>query len=99
MQTITFNGSNISAHIFEDAQTITTEADKITLPKATAISSVSGYGGETTVGYTDEIICDMNSSNSTIHTGVTPPADWRGSKYLFDGTDWTANPDYIAPTE
>ena len=99
MQTITFNDSNVSAYIFEDSQTITTEADKITLPKATAISTVSGYGLETTVGYTDEIICDMNSSNAAVYTGVTPPEDWRGGKYLFDGTDWTTNPDYIEPEE
>jgi hypothetical protein len=99
MQTITFNDSNISAYIFEDAQTITSEADKITLPKSTAITSVSGYGLETTIGYLDEIICDMNSSNSTVHTGVTQPADWRGGKYLFDGTTWTSNPNYTEPTE
>ena len=99
MQTITFNGSNISTHIFEDSQTITSESDKIFLQRASAISTVSGYGGETTVGYVDEIICDMNSSNSTVHTSVTPPGDWKGGKYLFDGTDWTANPDYVAPPE
>ena len=47
----------------------------------------------------DLIICDLNSSNSTIHTGVTPPADWDGCKYFFDGTTWTNNPDYVAPPE
>ena len=45
------------------------------------------------------IICDMNTSNSTIHTGVTPPEDWVGGKYLFDGTTWSANSDYVAPVD
>ena len=97
MKTITFNGSNISAHIFEDSQIITTEADKIVCPDSFSYTQIVGI--TETTAYTDTIINDMNSSNSTIHTSVTPPADWRGSKYLFDGTDWTANPDYIAPTE
>jgi len=30
----------------------------------------------------------MNSSNSTIHTGVTIPDGWKGSKHTFDGTSW-----------
>ena len=48
----------------------------------------------------DRIICpnfvlgDLNSSNSTHHTGITPPEDWDGNKYLFDGTTWTANPNW-----
>jgi len=75
MQTITINssesGDNISAYIFEDGDTITSESDRITCP--------------------DFVILDMNSSNSTIHTGVTPPEDWVGGKYFFDGTTWTVN--------
>jgi hypothetical protein len=51
----------------------------------------------------DNIICsnfiigDMNSTNSTVITDVTTPADWQGGKYLFDGTDWTANTSWIDP--
>jgi hypothetical protein len=45
------------------------------------------------------IIGDMNSSNATIHTGVTPPEDWKGGKYLFDGTSWTTNENWTDPTE
>ena len=47
----------------------------------------------------DFIITDMNTSNSTIHTGVTPPEDWAGGKYLFDGTTWSANPDWVEPVD
>ena len=45
------------------------------------------------------IIGDMNSSNATIHTGVTPPEDWQGGKYLFDGTSWTTNENWTDPKE
>ena len=43
------------------------------------------------------IIGDMNSTSATIHTGVTPPDDWRGGNYLFDGDDWALNPDWTDP--
>lgn len=43
-------------------------------------------------------IGDCNSSDTTVYTGVTDtPADWIGHKYLYDGTTWTANPNYVAP--
>ena len=41
------------------------------------------------------IIEDMNSSNATIHTGVTIPEDWVGGKYFFDGTNWTVNESWV----
>lgn len=37
----------------------------------------------------DIVIYDMNSGNSTLHTNVTPPDDWLGGRYTFDGTTWT----------
>ena len=43
------------------------------------------------------IIGDCNSSNTELHAGVTPPADWAGGKYFFDGTTWTENPDWVDP--
>ncbi len=49
----------------------------------------------------DNIVCpefiieDMNSSNATIHTGVTIPEDWAGGKYFFDGTNWTVNESWV----
>ena len=80
MQTITINssesGDNVSAYIYEDGDTITATAEKITCP--------------------DQIILDLNSSNSAIRTGVTPPEDWVGWKYFFDGTTWTANSNWVA---
>lgn len=43
------------------------------------------------------IINDLNSSNATMHLNVTPPDDWIGNKYTFDGTTWTLNPDWTEP--
>jgi len=51
----------------------------------------------------DNIICqhfvigDMNSSNATIHAGVTPPADWKGGRYTFDGTTWAEVAGWVDP--
>tara|TARA_B110000196_G_C20584876_1_gene403609 strand:- start:226 stop:519 length:294 start_codon:yes stop_codon:yes gene_type:complete len=41
------------------------------------------------------IILDCNSNNTTVHENVTPPSDWIGRKYIFDGTDWTVDSDYV----
>ena len=47
----------------------------------------------------DFIISDLNNSNCTIATGVTPPSDWVGCKYTFINNTWTLNPDYVEPEE
>lgn len=43
------------------------------------------------------LIGDCNSENSIVYENVTLPDDWKPSKYLFDGTTWTKNPDYNEP--
>tara|TARA_R110002096_G_scaffold291497_1_gene485708 strand:+ start:484 stop:738 length:255 start_codon:yes stop_codon:yes gene_type:complete len=45
------------------------------------------------------IIGDLNSTNATIHTSVTPPADWMGGRYTFDGNTWTAVEGWVDPSE
>lgn len=42
-------------------------------------------------------IADCNSGNTEVFEQVTPPADWTGHKYFFDGTTWTENPDWVDP--
>lgn len=47
----------------------------------------------------DSVIADMNSSNCTMVTGVTPPEDWTGNKYTYSEGSWSANSDYEEPPE
>jgi hypothetical protein len=43
---------------------------------------------------------DMTSENSTLYEGVTDvPDDWDYDKYLYDGTTWTLNPNYVVYEE
>lgn len=44
------------------------------------------------------VIADCNISNTNLYENVTPPQDWAGHKYLFDGSNWLANPNWIDPT-
>ena len=44
------------------------------------------------------IIGCMDATNATIYEDVTnAPDDWYGNRYFFDGTDWTANSDWVDP--
>lgn len=43
------------------------------------------------------VIADCNTSNIDLHENVTPPQDWAGHKYLFDGSNWSVNPNWIDP--
>ena len=86
MKTITHNGSNISAYRFADDDEITATEINTVIPNTTEFSN-------------QFIIADMNTSNSTIHTGVTLPEDWDGGKYFFDGTTRSLNPDWSEPVD
>jgi hypothetical protein len=43
------------------------------------------------------IISDININNGKLYQNVTPPADWEGNKYMFDGTTWSISPSYVPP--
>jgi len=43
------------------------------------------------------VMLSMHSGNTAVYENVTPPDDWFGCKYLFDGTTWTLNPNLIDP--
>tara|TARA_R100001440_G_scaffold73941_1_gene98877 strand:- start:500 stop:766 length:267 start_codon:yes stop_codon:yes gene_type:complete len=48
----------------------------------------------------DFIIGDLNDASTTVYADVSDtPDDWIGNKYCYNGTKWTANPDYVEPTE
>jgi hypothetical protein len=83
VKTITENSTNLSKYVFEDDKPVTMGSDKLTI-------------GSDPV---DFYVADLNSSNSTMHTGVTAPEGWTGCKFLFDGTDWSDNPDWVEPED
>lgn len=49
---------------------------------------------QTHIETNDFVIGDLNVNTSTLYENVTPPQDWLGCKYLFDGTTWTLNPNW-----
>lgn len=81
MKTIVENQTNISKYLLGDDV------------------SVSIASGSITVGDPAQfIIGDMGSDTATLHTDVSnSPEDWVGNKYTFDGTTWSANPDWVNP--
>ena len=73
-QTITRNDGNVSLYVFDDSVNV----DLSATPNAT----VRNNGGN------DFDIGDLNSSNATLHTGVTVPDGWMGGKHTYDGSAW-----------
>jgi len=48
----------------------------------------------------EERIYGIHSGNVTLHKSVkNAPSDWASSKYFFDGSTWTQNPDWVDPSE
>lgn len=46
------------------------------------------------------VIADLNDTTTTVYADVTnTPDDFVGNKYKYSGTKWTANADYVEPTD
>jgi len=75
-KTITRNRDNISIYLFADGVAVDVQSGKIVVGDSSN---------------PEMIIMDCNSSNCTLHTGVTAPDDWYGHSHIFDGTSWAAN--------
>ena len=83
MKTIVQNGTNISKFIFDNDKRVIMGETQIEIGPAEKL----------------ELIVACHSKNDcTVHTDVTPPDDWTGNKYCFDGTSWSENSDYEEPT-
>ena len=83
MKTIVETSTKLSKYLLADDVTITATANDITVGDPAQF-----------------IIADLNSGNTTITENVTnAPSDWTGNKYKFDGTTWSANPDWVDPSE
>lgn len=43
-------------------------------------------------------IADLNDTTTTVYADVTnTPDDYVGNKYFYDGSKWTANPNWVEP--
>ena len=84
-KTITRKSNNVSVFVLHNDATV----DLAATPNAT----VRGNTG----GTVDFDIGDLNSSNATVHEGVTAPEDWQGNRYTFDGTTWTEVDGWVDP--
>ena len=84
MKTLTFKDTKVSPYIFRNDKDVTVETERIIV-------------GD--VNNPDFYIADMNSSNATLHLDVTPPDDWAGNKYTFDGSSWAAVSGWVDPKE
>ena len=83
MKTIVETSTKLCKYLLADNVTITATSDSITVGDPAQF-----------------IIADLNSSNATITENVTnAPSDWVGNKYKLDGTTWSANPDWVDPSE
>ena len=52
---------------------------------------------ETNIVCEDFTIGDLNNSNATLSTGVTPPADWIGGRYTFSDGTWAEVEGWVDP--
>jgi len=84
-KTITRKADNLSLFVLHNDATVNLAAT----PNAT----VRGNTG----GTVDFDIGDLDSSNATVHEGVTAPSDWQGHRYTFDGTTWTEVDGWVDP--
>jgi hypothetical protein len=82
-QTITRNDGNVSVYVFDDSVNV----DLSATPNAT----VRNNGGN------DFDIGDLDSSNATLHTGVTVPDGWMGGKHTYDGSAWGDASGWVDP--
>tara|TARA_R100001440_G_scaffold21063_2_gene34809 strand:+ start:190 stop:450 length:261 start_codon:yes stop_codon:yes gene_type:complete len=83
MKTIVKNLDNVSKFLVDDNDIIEATTTNITI----------GNPAKT-------VVWDLNDESTTVYANVTnAPDDWKGSKYCFDGTNWTSNPNWSAPED
>ena len=77
-----------------------TRLDKISLYLLEDDEVVSITENNTIIGDpVSNTIWDCNNSNVILYKNVaTPPEDWIGHKYLYNGTKWSENSNYVEPS-
>jgi len=83
MKTVVRKDTNVSLYLFPDSTTVVLEASQMQV-------------GANPIEF---FVADCNTSNAVVYENVTDPSDWKGWKYLHDGTTWTLNPDWVDPTQ
>jgi len=79
-------------------QTLTRKATGISLYIFEDVEVVVSLDTMTNIGSPLSMtILDCDKENTILYKNVTPPDDWTGWKYFFDGTTWTLNPDWVDP--
>ena len=87
MRVITETSTGLAKYVLSNETNISTTASEIIVSDT--------VDGENVVRF---IIADLNSTIVTVTDGViNVPEDWVGNKYLFDGTTWTLNPNWLDP--
>jgi hypothetical protein len=88
MKTLVRSTDNVSLFLWNDSRTVTIDGNGIT---------VSADSDAVSPSQKDAFkVIDLNSSNTTLHASVaTPPSDWIGNKYIYNGSAWSANPAYV----
>lgn len=87
MKTVVLNATKQSKYVFNNDRVVTIGSDDIQI----GADALAPHHDKTAFG-----VQDLDSSNCTLYTGITPPDDWSQDKYLFDGTSWT--PTGFVPT-
>ena len=85
MKTITDNTTKLSLFLYNDDRTVTIGSNG-TVVAATTSDKYESIG--------ENILPDVKSSTHTLHTDVTEPTNWQGTKYTFDGTTWALNSNF-----
>lgn len=73
-KTIVRNSDSVSCYLLEDSAAVDLSASPNT--------TVRNNGGK------DFDIADLDSSNATVHSGVTAPSGWKGGKHTYNGSAW-----------
>lgn len=82
MKVLVRNEDNISIYLINDSATVSFTTDQIHII------------GDAEMG--DVVVGDRSSDDTTLYENVTnAPDDWFGWKYIYDGSEWTLNPDFV----
>jgi len=84
MKILIENDTNLAAYAFADTATVTLNADHVFVTDETEDIN--------------DVIHDYDASNVTLHTSVSnTPDPFIPFAHTFDGSTWSANPDYVDP--